>query len=1381
MINWRNIRIHNNSQNNAFEELVCQFARRDCPSNNKKFMRLGAPDGGVECFWEMIDGSKIGWQAKYVFTIEDLISQADNSIKTAMKNHPTMVKYIIATPFNLPDPHYTGKGGKPVKSANVKWSEKVEQWKKELSKEGNLIEIELWDESYLNDLLIKPQNEGLRYYWFNGSEFTFERFKVNLDTALADLGPRYTPELNITLETSSYFDYLIRNERSIKAIQKYHIDLKRVAEDVLPLFSRTKKFTDLSKEYAELSKLLGEIYEMIKIPSYFEMQDIRFSDLIVRLTTLEDIVSSMWEKIEDNLRETEFRNSDYERTLNQMFVVLNEGKKLFSLHIELINYPFLILHGEPGIGKSHLLADVCLKQVQKGIPAILLLGDQFSKSVDPRENIKQRMQYSGSFTSLLQLINSIGQIHEQRILIAIDALNEGEGTDIWLKYLAGLETEIKNYRWIALAVSVRTDYIQDIIPDKCREQMTLIEHQGFYEVYDFACEYFFEHYGLDIRVPTFNNEFNNPLFLKLFCESCKDIGYKQELPSLPKVLEGYVNHLNEKLYRKFKYEKSLDLVRVAVEQLAEALVLSDSYSIPYSELQRRVDTAINRSLGNASPPEYFSFVDALIKEGIFRAFSGYKSVEKSVSFAYDRMKDYNTLLYWLRQKPEGVDIAEYVGSSTFFEKVLENGRYRHHTMLELLAIILPESYKKEIVECIPDGKISQSTLRAFLKSFQWRTTIYNASKIGTWLIDISKDDVGLKTAIIDDLLPVAAVPQHPFNMEFIAENFLLPESMAQLDAWWTPYINNKYDDYEYNVYKRIVKWCWRIDRKHPIDSNTRFLFGLTLSWLCSSSNRALRDSATKGLTCIYLDHVDEINKLLNTMRGVNDIYIIERIYAAAYGAVVYATENDKVKALSDHILDNFFNTNPIYPNILIRDYARGIVEYSINCGNYDVTELGSIKSRIAPPYGSLLPEKFPSDEDIKLLKDKYNDSYGFSSISYSMDTGQNYGDFGRYTFRAALDDFIGVDINNLERWCLSRIVELGYDPHIHDNQIPRYSGRGSNRIERIGKKYQWIVFHEILALVADNYHLEGENWWQDRMSAPYAGPWNPNVRDIDPTLLIGEKKGLRYKQPPKSWFSNFDYLPVDKDEDEWIKEDFSFGENLLHMVDPEGVEWVALCSYPFWNEYPADFAEDNISEKKSMRAYIFSYITDYKMPHKFDVDKMNELSWYNIYAGEFYWAPAYKDNQEAYGVIDWEKIKINNSDSIDIMQTTQRYIWEKGTDYSKEDSIAFDIPTEYIFTSMGLRGSSKPGYYYLDDTLVCMNPSIDHEANHQLLIRKDALCNWLEEKNLRIYWRIKIEKYISTGRTHNTKKWSHYVGWYYLDGQKIMGETELTDRSNRKN
>lgn len=74
--------------------------------------------------------------------------------------------------------------------------------------------------------------------------------------------------------------------------------------------------------------------------------------------------------------------------------------------------------------------------------------------------------------------------------------------------------------------------------------------------------------------------------------------------------------------------------------------------------------------------------------------------------------------------------------------------------------------------------------------------------------------------------------------------------------------------------------------------------------------------------------------------------------------------------------------------------------------------------------------------------------------------------------------------------------------------------------------------------------------------------------------------------------------------------------------------------------------------------------------------------------------------------------------------------------------------------------------------------SIDYEANHQLLIRKDVLYNWLEEKKLKIYWRIKIEKYLSEAHTNNTKKWSDYEGWYSLENQRTMGKTKRISGSD---
>ena len=64
-------------------------------------------------------------------------------------------------------------------------------------------------------------------------------------------------------------------------------------------------------------------------------------------------------------------------------------------------------------------------------------------------------------------------------------------------------------------------------------------------------------------------------------------------------------------------------------------------------------------------------------------------------------------------------------------------------------------------------------------------------------------------------------------------------------------------------------------------------------------------------------------------------------------------------------------------------------------------------------------------------------------------------------------------------WIVNRVFELGYDKEIHgeyDYSVRNYYSynRHDNKIERIGKKYQWIAFYEIMAMLSDNYKLKDD-------------------------------------------------------------------------------------------------------------------------------------------------------------------------------------------------------------------------------------------------------------------------------------------------------------------
>src|SRR5947209_3206186 len=117
-INFHRIAARNGSQSNAFEEFCCQLARRTAHIGDifERFRGAGG-DGGVECITRRPDGSVIGWQAKFVFDADSLITQASQSLRAALSIHESLTKYVVCFPF---DP--TGKTarkskyGRPAKS-----------------------------------------------------------------------------------------------------------------------------------------------------------------------------------------------------------------------------------------------------------------------------------------------------------------------------------------------------------------------------------------------------------------------------------------------------------------------------------------------------------------------------------------------------------------------------------------------------------------------------------------------------------------------------------------------------------------------------------------------------------------------------------------------------------------------------------------------------------------------------------------------------------------------------------------------------------------------------------------------------------------------------------------------------------------------------------------------------------------------------------------------------------------------------------------------------------------------------------------------------------------------------------------------------------------
>lgn len=95
-----------------------------------------------------------------------------------------------------------------------------------------------------------------------------------------------------------------------------------------------------------------------------------------------------------------------------------------------------------------------------------------------------------------------------------------------------------------------------------------------------------------------------------------------------------------------------------------------------------------------------------------------------------------------------------------------------------------------------------------------------------------------------------------------------------------------------------------------------------------------------------------------------------------------------------------------------------------------------------------------------------------------------------------------VDAMEAGRWIAARAYGLGWTKDLFGKDLHRASdySRDRPRLERIGKKYQWLARSELLARLLDNYWLSGR--YDDIPPTQYAALTDIDFeRDIDPTLF----------------------------------------------------------------------------------------------------------------------------------------------------------------------------------------------------------------------------------------------------------------------------------------
>ncbi|MBR4329146.1 MAG: hypothetical protein IKP71_04775, partial [Candidatus Riflebacteria bacterium] len=481
----------------------------------------------------------------------------------------------------------------------------------------------------------------------------------------------------------------------------------------------------------------------------------------------------------------------------------------------------------------------------------------------------------------------------------------------------------------------------------------------------------------------------------------------------------------------------------------------------------------------------------------------------------------------------------------------------------------------------------------------------------------------------------------------------------------------------------------------------------------------------------------------------------------------------------------------VYPDILLRDYARLIVERFVYEYPDDTTSIDL--NILKPPYNS---PSIPSKKNIVPIDKLDEICSGTNKILFSMafetTPHYSYGDFGRYKFQNAIEEFENIDINLIHDYALDFIFNtLGYKERLfgkYDNsfKLNVIPSQNEHCLERIGKKYQWIAFYNILSRISDYYKLNNDYYCKDEFNSNYQGPWLPYVRDFDPTKNIVPIKNnsiLSEIRPSIEMFKEF----VGKNDtiemiNEWLNNSFDIINNIDSILCCKDKNWVTLYIREFIRNNDDSTSREFFQKKGDQHieivanAFIIPIMNKKKFINILNEDNLlNPETKYELFCREFGWSPASKDKN----LLDSKYDELNE---IDAKPTIQIYRWETEYDNSQTGTIEFYIPSNDLISSLELDQGEKDGFYCdKQGNIIAYDLYLEDNSQPHLIIRKDVLDEYLTKNKLVLMWQIWISKVYYTGDSYpcwaicNTKGYSQYRN------NKILKFIEIDKQLNKLN
>jgi len=1123
------------------------------------------------------------------------------------------------------------------------------------------------------------------------------------------------------------------------------------------------------------------------------------------------------------------------------------------------------------------------------------MGQRFLEASDPWTQGLQQLDLQGwTAQDFVGALEVLARRAGRRLFLIIDALNEGAGARLWREQLAPFLGRMNASPWITTVISVRSSYVDDLVPKQVAGAAFHLEHRGFDNVEFDATRTFFEHYGIDLpSTPLLAPEFRNPLYLKTLCKGLRDAG-KTRLPrgfhGVVSAFNLYLSGINIRLAVDLDFDYRMDLVAKALDGVARRMVAAKRSWLPYAEAKEVVDALLPGRTYSRSLMASLLGEGLLVEERYWDNAAGQRA--PAIVIGYERLSDYLCVRTILEDAMASGDVGSAFKSGGPLDLRALSQEWRNPGFHEALHILIAEKTGKELLALVPRLDKLHQTSSAFLRSLVWRDPKAMTPAAEQHLLALKESR---KPQVIETLVTLATIPGHPLNAKF-TDAMLRKSSMGDRDAWWTTGLNALWG--EKGAVDRLIHWADRLWPHDELEPESAELTAIAIAWLLTSSNRHLRDRATKSLVRVLTWRPEVVARMVAAFAQLDDAYVAERVLAAVFGASTRTVDTAGVASVANVVHAQVFAGGRPRPHILLREYARGTVKRAQHL-------LGAARAPlwkgIDPPYASEWPA-IPDDATLDTIAPKWSSdaSKSFSWGHHRIRSSVMDDDFARYiigtnswstnwlslsldqppwtslekrveeavasftksqhdawmlfenarsrahmasfsarfptlaipgtparrtrpkpdlkaaedlvadtrqrvldgldpqqrkAFSPLLDEMASnsgkmrrpkFDLKVVQRYVLGRVFELGWTAERFeefDRNLQRH-GREAHKAERIGKKYQWIAYHEMLAFMADHYQYTCPSGDKEVGSA-YRGSWQDDFRDIDPTNVM---------LPPSrtdddtSGLGVF-WVPVAMDQwkpslagKAWaqLTSEVPLPSALLFSRDTASAsEWVNLWMDHKWS-MPRPPYEDSYRDgrrqiwmnmegtlvKRSDAARLMSR----EAAREVQQSTVHSSENYEIFLGEIGWSEAAKHFLAPYyGHSDLPSKLVGPQ----VMPASLGYLRERSSrDCSiGEESVRLRAPSEAMLSLLNATWSGVSATYVNQSGLVvAFDPSVNVAGPSALLVRRETLLEILWHHDLLVCWVIHGEKLDAGGAPdYSVKARRSFQGIFLWDGSEVRG------------